>query len=44
MVDTVKAKYLLGFEPAISLAQGLRDTVEWYKHNQDKTMASVAKP
>lgn len=30
MVDTSKAKKLLGFEPEISLEQGLRDTVDWY--------------
>jgi GDP-L-fucose synthase len=30
IVDTSKAKRLLGFEPAVSLEEGLRDTVEWY--------------
>jgi len=30
MVDTTKAKKILGFEPRISLEEGLRDTVEWY--------------
>lgn len=30
MVDTSKAKRLLNFEPAISLDQGIRDTVEWF--------------
>ena len=30
MVDTSKAKELLGFEPKISFEDGLRDTVEWY--------------
>ncbi len=30
MVDTTKAKRLLGFEPSLSLEEGLRDTVEWY--------------
>lgn len=29
-VDTTKAKRLLGFEPSLSLEDGLRDTVEWY--------------
>jgi GDP-L-fucose synthase len=33
MVDTSKAKRLLGFEPQISLEDGLKDTVSWY---QDK--------
>ena len=31
MVDTSKAKKVLGFEPSLSLEEGLRDTVEWYK-------------
>ena len=30
MVNISKAKRLLGFEPQVSLEQGLRDTVEWY--------------
>ncbi len=30
MVDTSKAKRLLGFEPAVSLENGLADTVKWY--------------
>jgi GDP-L-fucose synthase len=30
MVDTSKAKKLLGFEPAMSLDEGLADTVGWY--------------
>jgi len=32
MVDTSKATKVLGFEPKISLEEGLRDTVEWYKN------------
>jgi GDP-L-fucose synthase len=31
MVDTSKAKRILGFEPAVSLKDGLKDTVDWYK-------------
>jgi GDP-L-fucose synthase len=31
VVDTTKAKNLLGFEPALTLQEGLRDTIEWYK-------------
>jgi len=31
MVDTSKAKKILEFEPAVSLEEGLKDTVEWYK-------------
>ena len=30
MVDTSKAKKILGFEPEVSLENGLKDTVEWY--------------
>ncbi|NQT46480.1 MAG: NAD-dependent epimerase/dehydratase family protein [Candidatus Omnitrophica bacterium] len=30
-VDTSKAKRVLGFEPIVSLEEGLRDTVKWYK-------------
>lgn len=35
MVDTSKAKQLLGFEPSVSLEQGLADTVAWYRENHD---------
>jgi len=31
MVDTSKAKEVLGFEPQFTLEEGLRDTAEWYK-------------
>lgn len=30
MVDTTKAKEILGFEPDVSLEEGLIDTVKWY--------------
>lgn len=30
MVDTSKAKKILGFEPTVSLEDGLKDTVKWY--------------
>ena len=30
MVDISKAKEILGFEPEVSLKNGLKDTVEWY--------------
>ncbi len=33
MVDTSKAKKTLGFQPEISLEEGLRDTVQWYARN-----------
>lgn len=36
MVDTSKAKRLLGFEPSISLEQGLADTVRWYREQTAK--------
>lgn len=31
MVDTSKAKKLLGFEPSVSLADGLKRTTRWFK-------------
>lgn len=31
MVDTSKAKRVLGFEPKLTLEEGLRDTIEWYR-------------
>lgn len=31
MVDTSKAKKILGFEPSVSLEDGLTDTVHWYR-------------
>lgn len=30
LVDTTKAKMIFGFEPRVSLEEGLRDTVNWY--------------
>jgi GDP-L-fucose synthase len=33
MVDTSKAHRLLGFEPIISLEEGLADTVKWFQAN-----------
>lgn len=30
MVDTSKAKYILGFQAEVSLEEGLSDTVKWY--------------
>lgn len=30
VVDTTKAKNLLGFEPLVSLDKGIKDTVEWF--------------
>jgi GDP-L-fucose synthase len=39
-VDTSKAKKLIGFEPKVSIKEGLADTVNWYiksnaVHNRD---------
>jgi len=34
MVDTAKAKSIIGFEPEVSLENGLKDTVEWYILNR----------
>jgi len=31
MVDTAKARKLLGFEPKVSLEEGLTETVRWYR-------------
>ena len=30
MVDTAKAKKIMGFKPKVSMEEGLKDTVEWY--------------
>jgi len=38
MVDTSKAKRILGFEPTVSLEEGLKDTVEWYAENRAKLL------
>jgi GDP-L-fucose synthase len=35
MVDTTKAKNLLGFEAKVSLEQGLKNTIKWFKDNPD---------
>jgi len=31
VVDTGKARRILGFEPEVSLREGLKDTIEWYR-------------
>jgi nucleoside-diphosphate-sugar epimerase len=36
MVDTSKAKKLLGFEPQVTLEEGLEDTVQWYQRMRGK--------
>ena len=34
-IDFSKARTELGWEPQVSFAQGLAETVEWYKHNEE---------
>jgi GDP-L-fucose synthase len=34
MVDSSKARQLLGFAPRVTLEQGLKDTVRWYQENR----------
>ncbi|WP_435156843.1 NAD-dependent epimerase/dehydratase family protein [Haladaptatus sp. DFWS20] len=34
--DTTRAKELLGWEPALSLEQGIDETLDWYVNNHDK--------
>jgi dTDP-glucose 4,6-dehydratase len=34
-IDFSKAKNELGWEPRIDFEKGLKETVEWYKNNQD---------
>jgi len=38
LVDTAKAKQMLGFEPTISIEDGLRDLVRWYASHQHGTV------
>ena len=33
MVDTSKAKEVLGFKPEISLEEGLKKTIDWYRRD-----------
>lgn len=42
MVDTQKAKQLLNFEPQISLEDGIKDTIQWYKTVQNKKQLQTA--
>jgi GDP-L-fucose synthase len=34
LMDTTRAKKLLGFTPSVSLEQGIKETIEWYIHNK----------
>jgi GDP-L-fucose synthase len=36
ILDTARARELLGFEPQISLEEGVRDTIEWYIQHGDE--------
>lgn len=36
VLDTTRAKKLLGFTPEVSLAEGIRQTIEWYLNNKDE--------
>jgi GDP-L-fucose synthase len=40
-LSMVRAKELLGFEIAITLAMGLRKTIEWYRSNREDTSQRV---
>ena len=42
MVDCTKARTVLGFEPMVTLAEGLRDTVKWYAEARGTAQASSA--
>ena len=37
LADTTKAKKLLGFEAQVSLEEGLKRLVEWWRAEKDKT-------
>lgn len=37
MVDTSKAKKVLGFEPEITIEDGIKDTVDWFRKQHAKT-------
>lgn len=40
-VDTTKAKKLLGFEPSVSLQDGLTDTVRWYRDRMTRLLSQA---
>ena len=42
MVDITKARKLLGFEPKVSLEEGLADMVKWYVANREMTRTGAA--
>jgi dTDP-glucose 4,6-dehydratase len=38
-LDISKAKELLNFQPMVNFEQGLTETINWYRNNQDFLMA-----
>lgn len=36
LMDTTRAKKLLGFKPIVSLEQGIKETIVWYLKNKDQ--------
>lgn len=36
IMDISRARKLLGFDPAVSLEQGIRETIKWYQANRDE--------
>jgi UDP-N-acetylglucosamine/UDP-N-acetyl-alpha-D-glucosaminouronate 4-epimerase len=41
LADISKAKALLGYDPAVSVEEGLRQTCEWYKLKRESLKARV---
>jgi nucleoside-diphosphate-sugar epimerase len=39
LIDTTKAKRLLGFEATTDIRHGARKTIEWYKNNRNNMEA-----
>ena len=37
LMDITRAKTLLGFEPAVSIEDGIKEVMEWYEENKDIT-------
>jgi len=35
LMDITRAKTLLGFEPAVSIEDGIKEVMEWYEGNKD---------
>ena len=41
LCDRQRARHLLGWEPKVSLEEGLERTVEWFKHNWQRYKADI---